>query len=405
MAGRGTDIVLGGNPEYMARTKIKGILSEEIAAKADGYDETDDEEINNARKLYKEYLTRAKEEIKDDNEKVLQAGGLSIIGTERHESRRIDNQLRGRAGRQGDPGSSRFYISLDDDLMRLFAGDKVKSLVSTLGLPEDEALQHNMLTKTIETAQGRVEGRNFNIRKHVLQYDNVMNKQREVIYSERRKVLMGEDLREHVMSMVNEQIATLISKYAADKYPENWDLTGYEDALTGLFGPRIKLNIDNIESLDLAKLTEVSRSLAEKIYKMKEDEFGEEQFREVERIVLLKTVDTKWMDHIDAMDELRQGIGLRAMGNEDPVRAYQQEGFDMFQEMINMIQEDTVKFLYRVRPQEKLQRTKVARELGTNLNGESSKPKTVVKGEKIGRNDPCPCGSGKKYKKCCGQNS
>jgi preprotein translocase subunit SecA len=262
-----------------------------------------------------------------------------------------------------------------------------------------------MLTKTIETAQGRVEGRNFNIRKHVLQYDNVMNKQREVIYSERRKVLMGEDLREHVMSMVNEQIAMLISKYAADKYPENWDLTGYEDALTGLFGPRIKLNIDNIESLDLAKLTEVSRSLAEKIYKMKEDEFGEEQFREVERIVLLKTVDTKWMDHIDAMDELRQGIGLRAMGNEDPVRAYQQEGFDMFQEMINMIQEDTVKFLYRVRPQEKLQRTKVARELGTNLNGESSKPKTVVKGEKIGRNDPCPCGSGKKYKKCCGQNS
>ena len=228
MAGRGTDIVLGGNPEYMARTKIKSILSEEIAAKADGYDETDDEEINNARRLYKEYLNKAKEEIKDDNKKVLQAGGLSIIGTERHESRRIDNQLRGRAGRQGDPGSSRFYISLDDDLMRLFAGDKVKSMVNTLGLPEDEALQHSMLTKTIETAQGRVEGRNFNIRKHVLQYDNVMNKQREIIYSERRKVLMGEDLREHVMSMVNDQIATLISKYAADKYPENWDLTGYE---------------------------------------------------------------------------------------------------------------------------------------------------------------------------------
>ncbi|MDP3387155.1 MAG: preprotein translocase subunit SecA [Eubacteriales bacterium] len=405
MAGRGTDIVLGGNPEYMARTKIKSILNEEIAAKADGYDETDDEEINNARKLYKEYLTRAKEEIKDDNQKVLQAGGLSIIGTERHESRRIDNQLRGRAGRQGDPGTSRFYISLGDDLMRLFAGDKVKSMVDALGLPEDEALQHSMLTKTIETAQGRVEGRNFNIRKHVLQYDNVMNKQREVIYSERRKVLMGEDLREHVMSMVKEQIGTLISKYAADKYPENWDLAGYEEALTALFGPRIKLNIDKIEELDIARLAEVSESLAEKIYKMKEDEFGEEQFREVERIVLLKTVDTKWMDHIDAMDELRQGIGLRAMGNEDPVRAYQQEGFDMFQEMINMIQEDTVKFLYRVRPQEKLQRTKVARELGTNLNGESAKQKTVVKGEKIGRNDPCPCGSGKKYKKCCGQNS
>jgi preprotein translocase subunit SecA len=405
MAGRGTDIVLGGNTEYIARTKIKSMFPEEIAVRADGYDDTDDTEVIKARTLYKEYLLKTKDEIKDENKKVIEAGGLCIIGTERHESRRIDNQLRGRSGRQGDPGTSKFYISLDDDLMRLFAGDKVKALVNTLGLPEDEALQHNMLSKSIETAQGRVEGRNFNVRKHVLQYDNVMNKQREVIYSERRKVLMGENLKEHIFSMIREKTAALISKYAADKYPENWDIAGYEEALAELFGAKVKFNIDDIEGLSVEKLTEMSNNLSDKIYEMKEKEFGEERFREVERIVLLKTVDTKWMDHIDAMDELRQGIGLRAMGNEDPVRAYQNEGFDMFHEMIDSIQEDTIKFLFRVREQEKIQRTRVAKETGTNLNGEYSKPKTVIKGEKIGRNDPCPCGSGKKYKKCCGADN
>jgi preprotein translocase subunit SecA len=405
MAGRGTDIVLGGNPEYMAKVKIKNEFTEEIAAKADGYDAIEDSEILKARQQYKKYLEETKQAIRDENKKVIAAGGLSIIGTERHESRRIDNQLRGRAGRQGDPGCSRFYISLDDDLMRLFAGDKVKSLVNTLGLPEDEALEHGMLTKSIETAQSRVEGRNFNVRKHVLQYDNVMNKQREVIYSERRKVLMGEDLREHIMTMIRGRVDLSLEKYTVDKYPENWDLEGYEQELSELIGANIKLKIDNLEELTKDKLKEMSINVAEKLYTMKENEFGIEMFREVERIVLLKTVDTKWMDHIDAMDELRQGIGLRAMGNEDPVRAYQNEGYDMFNEMIQLIQEDTIKHIYRVRPQEKLQRSKVARELGTNKDGEASKPKTVVKGEKIGRNAPCPCGSGKKYKKCCGKNS
>lgn len=405
MAGRGTDIVLGGNPEFTARNKIKSKFPEEIAMRADGYDETDDEEVLEARKLYRELKKKDEDEMLEENKKVLEAGGLCIIGTERHESRRIDNQLRGRAGRQGDPGSSKFYISLDDDLMRLFAGDKVKVLVDTLKLPDDEPLQHSMLSKSIETAQGRVEGRNFNIRKHVLQYDNVMNKQREVIYTERRKVLMGEDLKDHIMTMVAEQISLGMGEFTSDKYPENWDIKGYEGYLSEMFGANIKLKIDDVESLTTDKMKELSMTLARKLYSAKEQEFGEERFREVERVVLLKTVDTKWMDHIDAMDQLRQGVALRAMGNEDPVRAYQNEGFDMFQELIGMIQEDTVKYLYRVRSQEKMERQKVAKETGTNLNGNGAKPKTVVKGRKIGRNEPCPCGSGKKYKKCCGKDA
>ncbi|SHJ00908.1 protein translocase subunit secA [Dethiosulfatibacter aminovorans DSM 17477] len=405
MAGRGTDIVLGGNPEFTARNKIKAKFPEEIAMRADGYDETDDEEVLKARELYRELKKKDEAEMLEENKKVLEAGGLCIIGTERHESRRIDNQLRGRAGRQGDPGSSKFYISLDDDLMRLFAGDKVKVLVDTLKLPDDEPLQHSMLSKSIETAQGRVEGRNFNIRKHVLQYDNVMNKQREVIYSERRKVLMGEDLKDHIMTMVKEQISLGMGEFTAEKYPENWDINGYEGYLSEMFGANIKLKIDDVESLTTDKMNELSMTLAQKLYAAKEREFGEERFREVERVVLLKTVDTKWMDHIDAMDQLRQGVALRAMGNEDPVRAYQNEGFDMFQELIGMIQEDTVKYLYRVRSQEKMERQKVAKETGTNLNGNGAKPKTVVKGRKIGRNEPCPCGSGKKYKRCCGKDA
>jgi preprotein translocase subunit SecA len=405
MAGRGTDIVLGGNPDFTARNKIKAKFPEEVAMRADGYDETDDEEVLKARKLYKEFKKKDQDEMLEENKKVLEAGGLCIIGTERHESRRIDNQLRGRAGRQGDPGSSKFYISLDDDLMRLFAGDKVKVLVDTLKLPDDEPLQHNMLSKSIETAQSRVEGRNFNIRKHVLQYDNVMNKQRDVIYSERRKVLMGENLKNHIMTMVSEQISIGMGEFTADKYPENWNIQGYEGYLSEMFGANIKLKIDNVESLTTEKMNELSMTLAQRLYSEKEIEFGEERFREVERVVLLKSVDTKWMEHIDAMDQLRQGVALRAMGNEDPVRAYQNEGFDMFHELIAMIQEDTVKFLFRVRTQEKMERQKVAKETGTNLNGKGAKPKTVVKGKKIGRNDPCPCGSGKKYKKCCGKDA
>ena len=403
MAGRGTDIVLGGNPEHIAKTKLKDKVSEEIAAQADGFDDTDDPDVISARKIYKNLLDKAKEDLKDENKKVIEAGGLAIIGTERHESRRIDNQLRGRAGRQGDPGTSRFYISLEDDLMRLFAGDKVKAIVDTLGLPEDEPLEHNMLTKSIETAQGRVEGRNFNIRKHVLQYDNVMNRQREVIYSERQKVLMGEDLRDYIFSMIEEIVDENMVVFTVDKYPENWDIEGYERFLSSLINSNVKLKIEDIESLTKEKLREITLNLIEKIYERKEEEFQPERFREIERVVLLKTVDSKWIDHIDAMDQLRQGISLRAMGNEDPVRAYTKEGFEMFEGLISSIKEDTVKILLRIQEKETIKRKSVAKVTGTNKDGAESKQQTVVKGEKVGRNDPCPCGSGKKYKKCCGR--
>lgn len=407
MAGRGTDIVLGGNPEFLAKHKMKSKhYSDEIVAVCDGFDETHDEEVIAAREVYKKLLQEAKDELKDEQERVKAAGGLYIIGTERHESRRIDNQLRGRSGRQGDAGASRFYISLEDDLMRLFAGDKIKVIVETLKLPDDEPLEHKMLTKTIETAQGRVEGRNFNIRKHVLQYDNVMNKQREVIYSERRKVLLGESLIDNIKGMIDDLIQKGISMYTSDdKYPEEWELDSLKQYISDLFSIKFRLDIDKVEDLTKEKLFEIIKKVSESLYAKKEEEFGYDTFREVERIVLLKTVDTLWMDHIDAMDQLRQGIGLRAMGNEDPVRAYQVEGFDMFEELIETIKTDTVKMLFRVMPQQKMQRQMVAKITGTNSDGETEvKKKPIKKEKKVGRNDLCPCGSGKKYKKCCGIN-
>ena len=410
MAGRGTDIVLGGNPEFIAKHKLKAKgLSDEMIQEADGFNETDNPEVLEARKIYKQLLEDSKNELRDEQKKVIEAGGLHIIGTERHESRRIDNQLRGRAGRQGDPGSTRFYISLEDDLMRLFAGDKVKAIIETLKMPEDEPLEAGMLTKTIETAQGRVEGRNFDIRKHVLQYDNVMNKQREVIYSERRRVLLGEDLKEYISNMIDSLIDKAISMYTTDeKNNANWDLNGFVKYIAETFS--LLISFDGVKQQDLDKedLRERVRTMIDRHYARQEAEFGEETFREVERIVLLRNVDTKWMDHIDAMDQLKQGIGLRAIGNEDPVRAYQVEGYDMFEEMTSSISEDTVKMLMRVRPQEKLQRKQVARitgASGADADSIGGKPQPVVKKEKkVGRNDPCPCGSGKKYKKCCGVN-
>ena len=408
MAGRGTDIVLGGNPEFITKHKLKSKgFSDELIAEADGFNETEDLEVLEARKTYKQLLEESKNELRDEQQSVIEAGGLHIIGTERHESRRIDNQLRGRAGRQGDPGSTRFYISLEDDLMRLFAGDKVKTIIETLKMPEDEPLEAGMLTKTIETAQGRVEGRNFDIRKHVLQYDNVMNKQREIIYSERRKVLLGEDLKDYISNMIDSLIDKALSMYTTDdKHNKNWDLNGLSKYIAEIFS--LLISFDGVKPEDIEKedLRERVRTVVDRHYARQEAEFGEETFREVERIVLLKNVDTKWMDHIDAMDQLKQGIGLRAVGNEDPVRAYQIEGFDMFEEMTAEIQEDTVKMLMRVRPQEKLQRKQVARITGVSGGDADSiggKPQPHVKKEKkVGRNDPCPCGSGKKYKKCHG---
>lgn len=409
MAGRGTDIVLGGNPEFLAKHKMKQKgFSEELIAQADGFNETDDVEILEARKVYKEFLEQSKNELRDEQQSVREAGGLHIIGTERHESRRIDNQLRGRSGRQGDPGSTRFYISLEDDLMRLFAGDKVKTIIETLKMPEDEPLEAGMLTKTIETAQSRVEGRNFDIRKHVLQYDNVMNKQREVIYSERRRVLMGENLKDYISNMIDQLIENGIHMYTTEeKSSDNWDIEGFVKYVAESFSVLLGFDGESKEKITKDLLKEKTRNAVDRHYARQEDEFGEDVFREIERVILLRNVDTKWMDHIDAMDQLKQGIGLRAIGNEDPVRAYQVEGFDMFEEMTASIQEDTVKMLMRVRPQEKIQRKQVAKITGTSGGdfGGTGKPQPVVKKEKkVGRNDPCPCGSGKKYKKCCGKD-
>ncbi len=370
----------------------------------------------------------------EERQTVIDLGGLRILGTERHESRRIDNQLRGRSGRQGDPGRTQFYISLEDDLMRRFGGDRIQGLVGKLGMGEDIPLEAGMLTKSIENAQKRVEGRNFSIRKYVLQYDDVMNKQREIIYGERRRVLFGEDLREHVQSMaeeiINEQLDFCTS---TSKYAEEWDLTGLEKSLAKIFGkfPVYGYTEDEIQYLDKAKLYEDTMERIAKVYEAKEEEIGAERMRDLERMILLRVVDNKWMDHIDAMDQLRHGIGLRALGQQDPARAYANEGFDMFDLMIKSIKDDTVRFCFNVTIQTQTQRKQVI-DLGVAKKDEftgsaimggdgpadqqipdavqvpersaTGKQETVRKQPTVGRNDPCPCGSGKKYKKCCGAN-
>jgi preprotein translocase subunit SecA len=403
MAGRGTDILLGGNPEYMAKVELKKKgYDEEVISLVDSFVETDDEEVLKAREEYKKLYEEFKKQTQEEAKKVIEVGGLHIIGTERHEARRIDNQLRGRAGRQGDPGSSRFYISLEDDLMRLFGGDRVKALVDSLNMDEDEPLEHSLLTKSIESAQRKIESNNFSIRKHVLQYDNVMNKQREVIYAERRKVLEEKNLKEDILAMIKSVI-----EYAVDIYTRQsqdvaeWDLAGLTNYLEKIFLPSNGLKLEEINPLTKESLIDKLYEIAVEKYEEKEKEIGQETFREIERIILLQVVDKKWMDHIDAMDQLRQGIGLRAYGQEDPVRAYQNEGFEMFEEMIRSIQEDTLKYLFHVRKPEKVERKRVADPTATANAG---KQQPVVKKNKIGRNDPCPCGSGKKYKKCCGRN-
>jgi len=329
------------------------------------------------------------------------AGGLAIIGTERHESRRIDNQLRGRSGRQGDPGSSRFYIGLDDDLMRLFGSDRIKAVVERIGLEDDMPIEHKMLTKSIENAQKKVEGRNFGIRKHVLQYDDVMNKQRQVIYAERSSVLEGEDIHEYIQSMVKDRIATAVEAYTDDKTVDYKELKHY---LYGAFMPAESLEVEGLEALQGEELIEKIYEIAFDIYKEKEEIITPERMREIERIILLQCVDNHWIDHIDAMDQLRQGIGLRALGQQDPVIAYKLEGFNMFDEMVDQIRQDTVRYLFGItiekQPTERKQIVDV-----DNIEAPTDEPKQpVVKETKVGRNDPCPCGSGKKYKNCCGKN-
>ena len=406
MAGRGTDIVLGGNAEFIAKHEMKRKgYSEDLISEVDSFVETDDKEILDARNEYRKLLEQSKKDTDVENKKVIEAGGLHIIGTERHESRRIDNQLRGRSGRQGDPGSSRFFVSLEDDLMRLFGGDKVKGMIEALGMPDDEALEHKMLSRSIENAQKKIEGNNFSIRKHVLKYDDVMNTQREVIYAERRKVLEGEDLKDHVLSMVDGFINGAVDIYTQGaKYPEEWDIVGLENYVNNAI-PLGEIELVDISSMQKEDLVEFIKLKAIKLYDEKESEVGEDALRELERIILLRMVDTKWMDHIDAMDQLKQGIGLRAMGQQDPVRAYQVEGFDMFEEMIESIQEDTIKNLYHLERSEDMERERVAEPISTNMSDEEEQvKKPVVAKDKVGRNDPCPCGSGKKHKKCCGQN-
>ena len=349
----------------------------------------------------KNYMKQYKNQTEQEQAEVVKAGGLSIIGTERHESRRIDNQLRGRAGRQGDPGSSRFYIGLDDDLMRLFGSDRISVVVEKIGLEEDMPIEHKMLSKSIEGAQKKVEGRNFGIRKHVLQYDDVMNKQREIIYGERRRVLEGENLQEQVEGMIHSLIEDASNIYTQE---EGFNVEGFRDYLYHLFMPKGSIEIPDMEKLSTEEVIEAVYEIALKIYNGKEDRIGSERMREVERVILLQSVDSHWIDHIDAMDQLRQGIGLRAIGQQDPVVAYKLEGFDMFDAMTKHIQEDTIKYLFNITIEEPVERKQVidVEHLSSNAIDEPAN-KTVKKDEATGRNDDCPCGSGKKYKKCCGR--
>ncbi|MDP4180623.1 MAG: SEC-C metal-binding domain-containing protein, partial [Bacillota bacterium] len=408
MAGRGTDIVLGGNAEYMAKQEMrKQGFDEELISQSTSFSETSDEIILNARKIYRELNEKFKAQIDKEKEEVYAAGGLYIMGTERHESRRIDNQLRGRAGRQGDVGESRFYISLEDDLMRLFGTDRIKGLVNALGLEEDQPIEHRMLSGAIENAQKRVEGKNYQIRKHVLQYDDVMNKQREIIYGQRSQVLNGENLKESYTKMIEGIADNIIKLYCAESpHPDLWDWEAIDSYVSGGFlnSGEMKPTKDEMERMVKEDVREKAIELMTKRYDSKEEEFGAELMRELERVILLRVVDQKWMDHIDAMDQLRHGIGLRAYGQRDPVIEYKFEGFEMFEEMIKNIQEDSLKIIMNshLDKEQNIERERVAEPINASHGDEPKK--SVSKGSKVGNNDPCPCGSGKKYKKCCGSN-
>ena len=406
MAGRGTDIKLGGNAEYLAIHEMRKLeYSEELIQEATGYAETDNEEILEARAKYQELNKKFEAQIKPEAEEVRAAGGLFIIGTERHESRRIDNQLRGRAGRQGDPGESRFYISLEDDLMRLFGGDRVQKFMETMNFDEDQPIEASFLSSAIESAQKKIEGRNFSIRKNVLDFDDVMSQQRMTIYSQRNKVLNGEDISKNIIDMMNTSIDEAVSMYCSDTVAENWNLDGLRSHFLNLYVMDTDLHYTTEELNELDK-KDISNFLKERgmlIYKTREADMGAETMREVERVCLLKTVDRHWMDHIDAMEELKRGIYLRSYGQKDPVVEYRFEGFAMFDEMIAAIREETVRMVLTVpvRVQRPPQREQVMKPDAPNAGAQTPYKN---KGEKIGRNDPCPCGSGKKYKNCCGKD-
>ena len=411
MAGRGTDIMLGGNAEYLAKTDLrKAGMTDELIAEATGYAETEDEEILSARKLFAEKLRQHKEEIAGEADRVRQAGGLFIIGTERHDSRRIDNQLRGRAGRQGDPGETRFYISLEDDLMRLFGGERVTNMMERLNIDEDTPIEQKILTRAIEQAQTTVESRNFQARKSVLEYDDVMNKQREIIYDQRKQVLDGLDVKNIIMNMMNTSISHLVAEYFAEN--DHLDAASCRELLRqveGLYFPKftVRFTDEELKEKTAADVTEAFTAAAAAYYEQKEQEFTSPVMREVERVVLLRVVDEYWMDHIDAMADLRQGIRLRAYAQTDPIIAYKKESLDMFEEMISAIQSETVRRLYsvRIKKDQEIKRERVAKATGESVGGDGTVKRQPRRVQKIGRNDPCPCGSGKKYKNCCGRNA
>ena len=411
MAGRGTDIMLGGNAEYMATNDLrKAGYTDEVIADATGYAETDNSEILEARQLFADKLRQHKAEISGEADRVRQAGGLFIIGTERHDSRRIDNQLRGRAGRQGDPGETRFYISLEDDLMRLFGGERVQAAMERMNIDEDMPIESKMLTRSIQQAQTTVESRNFQARKSVLEYDDVMNKQREIIYGQRRQVLEGMDVKDVIMNMMNTSITHLVQN--AFSGVQHLDMTSCQELLRqveGVYFPKyaVRFSQEQLDAMDAQAVTDAFTQAAAGYYQQKEDEFTAPVMREVERVVLLRVVDEYWMEHIDAMSDLRQGIRLRAYAQTDPIIAYKKESLEMFEEMIAAVQDETVRRLYSVRlkKNEEVKRERVANATSESVGGDGTVKKQPRKVKKIGRNEPCPCGSGKKYKNCCGRNA
>ncbi len=409
MAGRGTDIMLGGNPEAMAREELeKAGIPDEIVNEAVGYADTQDQAILDARRQYAENLEKHREAVRQDAEFVRQAGGLCIIGTERHESRRIDNQLRGRSGRQGDPGESQFYLSLEDDLMRLFGSERISGMMDRLGIDDDTPIDQKILSNAIESAQSKVEGRNFQSRKYTLDYDDVMNRQRELIYDQRRKVLDGEDLKSSIQAMVRDSIRRSVSRVAGEhNYLDSWQAEEIRKRWEKIFLQPGELSYtrEQLEQLTPDQLAETLEQKAMAFYETKEAELGSQIMRELERVILLKVVDGHWMDHIDAMHELRRGIGLQVYAQQDPIVEYKRQGFDMFDEMIDEIKDDTTQaiFLARVVGQDAPQREQLMNPAA--VSGDGTLPKQPVrKSKKPGRNDPCPCGSGLKYKKCCGKN-
>lgn len=404
MAGRGTDIMLGGNAEYLAKSEMRRMqFSEELIVEATGFAETDNEEILNARKTFQELEAKYKNEIKEEADKVREAGGLFILGTERHDSRRIDNQLRGRSGRQGDPGESQFYLSCEDDLMRLFGGERMQMMMGRIADDENMPIESKMISKTVESSQKKVEGRNFGIRKNTLQYDDVMNRQRQLIYKQRDQVLDGIDLSDKILAMLDTNIEENVKNYFAGDSKADWNIAGLKEKYKGWLTS--DEDFEDTDSLSIDDTIEMLTERGHRVLNEKRELLGDEMFQDFERMVLLRNVDTLWMDHIDAMDDLKQGIGLRAYAQQDPVVAFRMESYDMFDEMTATIRENTVRMMLTIMPrrQEDVERKAVAKVTATSSGGDDTvKQAPVRKGHKVGPNDPCPCGSGKKYKKCCG---